>query len=393
MHTRRAFGRFICGGMATLLVACGGGGSDGPAPRPIPPAPAAGTLGDARLPEILEWARASQELPAMSAAVIRDGQIVERAAVGLRSADASTQVTTTDRWHLGSITKSMTATLAALLVEDGLIEWDSTPVDVWPELANDIHPGFRDITLRQLLSHTSGMKRDDEFSGAADNAAGTPTEKRRRWAADVLEHAPAHPDRSWSYSNVGYIVAGAMLETRAQTPWESLLQTRIFAPLGMTRTGFGAPGTANLVDEPWGHWSRDSGYRAVAPGPDADNPQAVGPAGRVHSTLDDMARYLIAHMDGERGVPGLLTVESFAALHTPVSADYALGWWRRPVAPPLNAARIQHDGTNGRWFAQSWFAADRNAALVIFTNGGGERGAAAISAVDQLMRERIAASP
>ena len=393
MRHTGAFGQIICGTIAVLLVACGGGGDPaGPPPQPLPAAPAPGTLGDGRLSENLEWARASQGLPALSAVIIRDGLVVERAAVGLRSADANVQVTTTDRWHLGSITKSMTATLAATLVEDGLIDWDTTPVEVWPELANDIDAGFRNITLRQLLSHTSGMERDDEFSGAADNAAGTVQAKRYLWAKRLLARSPAFPDRRWSYSNVGYVVAGAMLETRAQASWESLLQSRVFAPLGMSHSGFGAPGTPNLLDEPLGHFSRNSGYDPVALGPDADGPNAMGPAGNVHSTLDDMALYLTAHMNGARGVPGLLTVDSFAMLHTPIASDYAMGWWRQATSL-INVPLIHHGGSNLRWFAEVWFAPDRNVAVAIFTNGGGDRAQAAILATEGQLLARIAATP
>ena len=144
--------------LACALTACGGGGDgNGPAPLPAPAAPAAGTLGDGRLTELMEWARGAQNAPALAAVVIRRGQVVERGAVGLRSADSSVRVTLTDQWHIGSITKSMTSTLAALLVEDGLITWDTRPIDVWPQMASRIHAGFRDITLRQLLSHSSGM--------------------------------------------------------------------------------------------------------------------------------------------------------------------------------------------------------------------------------------------
>src|SRR5690242_106777 len=118
--------------LACVIVACGGGGGGGdgkgPAPLPTPAAPAAGTIGDGRLGEILEWSRASQNLPAMAAVVIRRGQVAEKAAVGLRSIDAAVPVTTDDQWHIGSITKSMTATLAASLVEDGLITWDTRPI-------------------------------------------------------------------------------------------------------------------------------------------------------------------------------------------------------------------------------------------------------------------------
>ena len=138
--------------------------------------------------------------------------------VGLRSADGGPAATVDDRWHMGSITKSMTSTLAALMVEDGLISWDTTPLDVWPELANDIHADFRNATLRQFLSHTSGMKRDDDWSGAADSASGT-----LRCRTARVGDAPAVPgagilQRHWSYSNMGYVVAGAMLETARATP-------------------------------------------------------------------------------------------------------------------------------------------------------------------------------
>jgi CubicO group peptidase (beta-lactamase class C family) len=384
------------GAIAALLVACGGGGGGnaGPPSNPIPPAPPSGTLGDGRLAELVEWARSSQSLPALGVMVLRDGQVVERAVMGRRSASASTLATTEDRWHVGSITKSMTATLAALMVEDGSITWDTTPIDVWPELSADINAGFRDTTLRQLLSHTSGMERDDDFAGALDNAPGTLMEKRRAWAARLLARAPAFPARTWSYSNVGYVVAGAMLETRAQTPYETLLQTRIFAPLGMTKSGFGPPGNANLLDEPWGHLSRSSGFEPVSPSSsNAELPRSLAPAGLVHASLDDMARYLGAHLAGERGIDGLLSASSFRTLHTVVASDYALGWGHTSDLRDLGSEAWTHGGSNLRWFAVVWFSAARNEAVFIVANGGGDRASAAVGALDQAVRRRLVASP
>ena len=319
---RLLFAALLC----CALTACGGGDGSGPKPLPTPTAPAPGTLGDGRLAELIEWARASQNAPALAVVVIRRGQVVERGAVGLRSADGTARVTTNDQWHMGSITKSMTATLAALLVEDGLIAWNTRPIDVWPELGNSIHAGFREITLRQLLSHTSGMQRDSDWSGASDGASGTSMQKRRAWAERLLEGAPEFTAGTYSYSNMGYMIAGAMLESRAQVPWETLLTSRVFAPLGMTHSGFGAPGTRGALDQPLGHVSRATGFAPVPPGEGSDNFAAMGPAGTVHVTLDDFAAYLQAHLAGEQGTPGLLTVDSFRMLHTEVASSYALGW-------------------------------------------------------------------
>ena len=260
-----------------LVVGCnreiGGTRHDAPPMFTPPPTPAAGKVGDGRLSELVEWARASQGVPALGAVVVHQGQVAERAVAGLRSVDNTVPVTVDDQWHVGAITKSMTATLAAILVEDGLITWDTTVLDVWPELTAQVDPGFRTVTLRQLLSHTSGMKPDDDWPGSLDGATGTLMEKRRAWAARLLSEPPAVPLGNFSSSNMGYVVAGAMLETRTQTPWETLLTIRVFAPLGMTHSGFGAPGTPGLLDEPLGHRDLNPRFEAVQPGPDSDSPR------------------------------------------------------------------------------------------------------------------------
>lgn len=377
-------------------TACGGGGggSGGPQPLPISGAPSAGTLGDGRLAEITEWARDSQDVPAMAVLIVRNGEVVERAAVGRRSASRDVLVTTEDRWHLGSMTKAMTSTLAAVLVEDGLIRWDSTPAEVWPEMANEIHSGFRNATLRQFLSHTSGMKRDDEFAPGSNQAPGAPIDKRRAWAARLLEQAPQFAAGQVNYSNTGYLVAGAMLEARGGASWETLLTTRVFAPLGMVQSGFAAPGTPGMVDQPLGHWSERAGFVPIDPGSaDANIPAAMGPAGDAHSTLDDYARFMNAHLAGARGVSGLVSAESFTTLHTAVASNYALGWGVTSAMQTLNVAGLSHSGSTGRWFSLVWLAPSLDIGFVIVTNGGGDRSLAAIEALDLRIRQRVAATP
>jgi CubicO group peptidase (beta-lactamase class C family) len=350
-------------------------------------------VGDGRLLDLIEWARASQNAPALAVVLVRRGQIVEMGAVGLRSATSSIQVTTADQWHIGSMTKAMTATLAATLVEDGLITWDTTPVDVWPEFAASIHPGFRDVTLRQFLSHTSGMKRDDEYGPAQDSAPGTVVQKRRAWAEHLLSRAPEFTTGSWNYSNAGFVIAGAMIEARAGVSWETALTTRVFAPLGMTHSGFGAPGTPGAFDQPFGHWSRNSGFDPIPPGSsDADIPVTIGPAGTVHTTLADYALFMQAHIAGARGVSGLLSADSFQTLQRPIVPSYALGWFTQTFQA-FGQPGLTHSGSTLRWYSLTWLAPTADAGLMVVTNGGGERGAAAVSALEQLMTKRVVASP
>jgi CubicO group peptidase (beta-lactamase class C family) len=380
--------------VALGCTACGGGGSAGPKPLPVSAAPSVGTIGDGRLAEITEWARDSQDLPAMAVLLVRNGEVIERAAVGRRSASSDVLVTTEDRWHLGSMTKAMSATLAAVLVEDGLITWDSTPAEVWPEMADEIHSGFRNATLRQFLSHTSGMKRDDDYGPAGDRAPGPLIDKRRAWAERLLQQAPEFAAGEVNYSNVGYLVAGAMLEARGGASWETLLTTRVFAPLGMVQSGFGAPGTPGMLDEPLGHWSQRAGFAPIDPGSsDANIPAAMGPAGNAHSTLDDYARFMNAHLAGARGATGLVSAESFTTLHTAVASNYALGWGVATSMQTLNVSGLSHSGSTGRWYSVVWLVPSLDMGVVLVANGGGDRALAAIEALDERIRQRVMATP
>ena len=100
------------------------------------------------------------------------------------------------------------------------------------------------MTLEELLSHTSGMHNSEVVPlNARDDAPGSIVERRRIWVDHILTQAPVTSRGSFNYSNQGYVVAGAMMETIVGTPFETLLQEQLFAPLGMTSTGYGAPGT------------------------------------------------------------------------------------------------------------------------------------------------------
>src|SRR4029079_14124324 len=88
---------------------------------------------------------------------------------------------------------------------------------------------------------------------------------------------------------------GAMLEHATQTPYEELVQKRRFTPLGLKSGGFGAPGTPRRIDEPRGHDLKAGKLEPIDPGPAADNPPAISPAGRAHLSIADFARYAAWH--------------------------------------------------------------------------------------------------
>jgi CubicO group peptidase (beta-lactamase class C family) len=177
----------------------------------------------------------------------------------------------------------------------------------------------------------------------------------------ALSQEPVGPKgETYAYSNNGYIVVGAMLEAATGTPWEELVRQKVFEPLGMTRAGFGAP-VARNPDHPCGHvpGGPDGSDRPVRIG--GDNPAPLGPAGRVHMPLADMARYLAAH--ASRSVD-FLSTESWETLHTvPFTGNYAMGW----VA--IGPEQRWHNGSNTMWYAEIIFHRDGRAAAVVVNDG------------------------
>jgi len=323
---------------------------------------------------LIEPVLEKHDLPGMAAAVVADGRIVAIGAAGVRRRGGPERVTTDDRFHVGSCTKAMTATLCAILVQEGKLTWDTTPEQVFPDLREGFRPEFRKVTLRQLLTHRSGTPKDLDRGGLWGRLRrfdGEPTEVRRLLVQRVLGQAPeCEPGTKFVYSNAGYAIAGHVAETVAGKPWEDLMREKLFMPLGMKSADFEAPGTKDANDQPRGHTA--SG-KPVEPGPDADNPPALGPAGTVHCSIADWARFVALHLGDVPGSPQLLRTETLATLHTPFQGEpprYALGWMlvERDWA---GGTALTHSGSNTLWFAVAWLAPAKHAAVLVACNQGG----------------------
>ncbi|SPE58629.1 Beta-lactamase [Verrucomicrobia bacterium] len=329
-----------------------------------PRAPTASTA------QVLDSVLKKYNFPALAVVVVKDGKICDRAAVGVRKAGAAELVTTNDQFHIGSCTKSMTATLAAMLIEEGKLKWDTTIADVFPELSNKMDKAYRAVTVEQLLRHRGGVPGSPPEAAwkRAWEQVGTPRAQRYEFIQAVLSRPPeAAPGAKFIYSNQGYALVGAVLERITDTPWETLITERLFKPLGMGSAGFGPPGTKDATDQPWGHTRKLLMKIPLQ----QDNPPAIAPAGRVHCSLDDLAAYVVCHMEGERR-GGLLKAETFRRLHTPPEGgDYACGWvcvdrgW-------AGGRALMHNGSNTMWFLVMWLAPQKDFAAIAATNIGGD---------------------
>lgn len=322
----------------------------------------------------LEAIVAKRQVPGMVAAAMVKRELVAIGAAGLRERGKPERVTVDDLFHLGSCTKAMTATLAGVLVEQGSITWATTVGESFAALP--MHEGWKPVTIEHLLMNRGGAPNTldrDRLWARLGRATGSPADQRMVLVKGVLGWEPVHPaGQAFEYSNAGFSIAGAMLEHATDQSWEGLMQEKLFKPLGITSAGFGAPGTAESVDQPRGH----RGGRAIPPGPEADNPAAISPAGRVHMTIRDWAVFAGEHASGEKG-SALLKPETFKRLHEPPAGeDYAMGWivanrpWAKGAGPEDTGRVLTHGGSNTMWHAVVWVAPERELAIVVATNQG-----------------------
>ncbi len=333
---------------------------------------------------LLQPLRDKHKLPGLAGAIVKGDKVVAIGAVGVRKIDSREPITVQDKVHIGSCTKAMTATRIAMLVEENKLSWQTTVVDVFPELKKAIHPDFQSVTLGNLLMHRAGLPADvDWWELGTDKPT---TEQRRTLLTRVLKEPPeSKPGTKFTYSNVGYAVATAMAENVSRSSWEDLMRRGLFQPLGMTSAGFGPPGTKNKIDQPWGHVLKDGRLQSLQ----EDNAPVLGPAGTVHCSLADWAKFIILHLRGAQGKGRLLKPSTFTLLHTPPKGeDYAYGWI--VVERPWSGGQaLHHAGSNTMWYANVWAAPKRDFAVLVATNQGGDEAKDACDEAISMLIERF----
>ena len=312
-----------------------------------------------------------------------DGQVVAIGVAGKRKAGSPNDALLTDAFHLGSVAKAMTGFLLGKLVEQGKLRWDMTIKEVFPEMAN---PNFGaraehlNVTLAQLMAHEHRMP-----GYLGDGSADKPvTERRKQYVLTAVKAAPQTP----AYGG-GVITAAAMAERITNTPWETLMQTHVYGPLGMTsiRLGQASPQGASGI---WEHSVSGAGLMP-RPNPDAGQSasEAHAPAGRnVHASIGDLAKFLAANMTYAKHRPNVVQQGTLTQMHNALgpgdnrmnAGTYSQAGWQR-TASPFGGPRpvITKNGVNGFNFADTVVSPWENVAIAAMTNVGAPRGNAAIA--------------
>ena len=278
-----------------------------------------------------------------------------------------------DRWHIGSCTKTFTAALWGRLVELGHAEWDMPLAQVLVDLAGDMHPGWKGQTVDSVLWSRAGFKANlspDQMRRAWDDSRPL-ADQRTDAARQALSAPPDRPDE-FRYSNLGLMVVGAVIDRLAGATFEQALDTHVLAPLGIKSAGFGPPG------EIWGHPARFRlGNFTVLAGPPADpadpfsdNPAVFSAAGTMHITMAGWSKFVRVFTAG--GVKLLHDSTVDRLLRTPLGGEYGMtmAWSRTGV---LSGVGYAMQGSNTMWSTAALIDSNRSRAALVACNDGRSR--------------------
>ncbi|HZM82958.1 MAG TPA: serine hydrolase [Candidatus Limnocylindrales bacterium] len=299
-------------------------------------------------------------------------ELVE-AAYGVLNKDTGVEVTTDSVFQIGSITKVWTATVALQLVDEGRLDLDAPIADVLPELELSDKDVTSRVTLRHLLTHTSGID-GDVFTdtGRGDDCL-------ERYVAGLSGVAQNHPlGATWSYCNSGYSLTGRIIERLTGGTWDAALREKLFTPLGLRRT-VTLPEEALLHRAAVGHVTPPGGEPTRAPV--WQLPRSAGPAGLISSTVADVLAFARLHLTGGVGADGQrLLSEASAQAMTELQAElpdkYSLGdsWGLGWIRFGWNGSRlIGHDGNTIGQSAFLRLLPEAGLAVTLLTNGGHSR--------------------
>ncbi|HSC93284.1 MAG TPA: serine hydrolase domain-containing protein [Gaiellaceae bacterium] len=304
---------------------------------------------------LLLRAQAEQRMPSVAGAVVRHGEVVWSDAAGLADLDASTAATPDTQYRVGSITKTFTAAAVLQLRDEGRLDLDDPVTRHVEELPH------RAPTLRSLLSHTSGLQR--EQPGDMWETMEMPT--REDFIAALASAERVVAGSHWHYSNLAFSLLGEVVERVSGTPYREHVEARILRPVGLERTTWRPepPAAVPYLVDPYAD--------AVTVEPElADG--SLGAAGELWSTALDVARWGAFLADPDPAVVSSESAEEMRTVHTMAEPDRWLRGWGLGLSLDRRGDRVWagHGGAMPGFLGAFVFRAGERVAAAVLTNSG-----------------------
>jgi CubicO group peptidase (beta-lactamase class C family) len=334
---------------------------------------------------------ATYNVPGAALGLIKGGGVALEKSYGFRDLTTHAPVTAQTLFNVGSISKSFTALAVAQLVDHHTLDLDTPIIGYAPDVRLSEPRLTRTVTLRQLLSHTSGLPPDEQWPRQV------PSSRQGIIREFATMPITAQPGTRFQYCSRCVVLAGYILERVSGHTWETYTRTQILAPLGMTAASFGPAGLERTTDgaQPYQHDS-GSGNVVVRWGRLAYL-DPLGPAGGIDASITDLTRYAQFQLgDGMMFGRRLLSAQMMAELHRPEIAvgsawtsapledvHYALGWF---TAEYRGLRLVYHNGANPGFRAAIVLVPSAKAGVVVLANGDSTQftSAATLSLLEQL---------
>lgn len=321
--------------------------------------PSVGEPSDEPIERYLDAYVEANHVPGLAVAVVDNGEVDEH----LRGEDGDGRsVTSQTPFLIGSVAKTMTATVVMELVAEGRLDLDDT---VSEHLGTQVDLGDADPTLEQLLTHTAGFSSADgiEVADRYDNDPGAITR-----AVEDLDHTGTVGD--YAYTSADYLVLGAVVEQVTGEDFGSVLRARVLDPVGMPDSQATAAGSSQLPPGHrlwWGHAVRfDPGFD-----------ESGTPYASVASTLSDLTRYARAQLGTEPGIPAPVRREMQQPWVASSQDHYGLGW---SVTDVDDTQVVHHTGATPGYFSHVLLVPEEGVAVVLLANVYAEARAPSLTA-------------
>ncbi len=304
--------------------------------------------------------RTSYHIPSLACAVVSSDSIFEMDVSGVRKINTDLKAGINDRFRIGSNTKAITGFIAARLVKEGKINWNTPFLVLFPELKARANKAYHQLTLLQLLTFRTQLLKWTYTNQEPDPTQFTGSEEQQRYdfAQWFLIQKPVQTKDSINFSNLGYVLGGMMLEKASGKSYKVLV-TELGNELGIN-FGLGAPNETDSL-QTWGH---DASLNPEAP---ASNPKLnwLLAAGNINLTLADYCKFIQLQLAGLQGKSTLLSKEEFEFLHFGLYR-FSLGWFN---AKDENGNIFSYNiGNPGTFLSKVYAYPDLDKAIIILCN-------------------------
>lgn len=314
-------------------------------------------------------------IPALSVMILENGKVINHTFRGVRKMGSDELVTASDVYHLGSCAKAFTAALVFKLIENKKLSLSDKAIKY---LSSDIsnHKEYSDITIGDLLSHTAGI--DQNIMGKTWEKLWTfdisPKEGRELATNYFLSSKrSAKAGEKYSYSNLGYVLLGKIIEQIESETFEVALKKNLFTPLNMTSCVFGPVGRDGKTAGPWPHETKEKKHIPVDPTKiEGDNPPTYHSAGGISCTPRDWAKF-VSSVQGVGDQKDFFTQQTRLQMTKVNKDDYTYGAWGRVQKDWAQGDVLTHSGSNTLNFSFVVAGLNKKFIFLINSNSGSRK--------------------